>query len=94
MWFVYLLFSKTLNRYYTGITTRPEQRLRAHNGKGGAKATRGGRPWSMCVLSALDSKGDALREEYRLKRLSHAEKARLYEAKKSQDLREQPLAGR
>lgn len=52
MWFVYVLVSCDSRRTYSGITNHPEQRLRAHNGliKGGAKATRGWRPWKFLHL--------------------------------------------
>ena len=45
-WVVYLLESQS-GRTYVGCTTDISRRLREHNGdaKGGAKSTRGFRPW-------------------------------------------------
>lgn len=67
----YVLRSFGDRRTYTGITNNVGRRFRRHNGeiKGGAKATRAGRPWKiMCVIEGFASKRDALRFEWRAKR--------------------------
>jgi putative endonuclease len=48
VWFVYVLVS-TGGRTYVGIATDVARRLRQHNGElaGGARATRGHRPWAV-----------------------------------------------
>lgn len=65
---VYLLQSTSQpNRTYCGITNRRQRRIRQHNGSlvGGAKQTRGGRPWQMyAVLEGFASKSDALKFEW------------------------------
>jgi predicted GIY-YIG superfamily endonuclease len=69
-WTVYLLASRT--RTYVGITTDVARRLAQHNGeeRGGAKATRAGRPWRVAArFGPFASRGAALRLEHRLKRL-------------------------
>jgi structure-specific endonuclease subunit SLX1 len=67
----YLLNSPSSGRTYTGITTDLPRRLRQHNGAlaGGAKATRGNRPW-VCVatVDGFATKGAALRFESAWKR--------------------------
>lgn len=77
-WFVYVLVSEATGRTYVGATTDPERRLRQHNGeiKGGARATRGFRPWRIGrIIGPIDSQRAALREERRVKKLR---KRRLY----------------
>jgi predicted GIY-YIG superfamily endonuclease len=70
-YFAYLLNSPSSGRTYTGITTDLPRRLRQHNGTlaGGAKATRGNRPW-VCVatVDGFATKGAALRFESAWKR--------------------------
>lgn len=70
-WFVYVIMSVT-GRTYVGATTNPYRRLRQHNGeiKGGAKNTRGFRPWSLIrIIGPIDTQSQALKEERRVKRL-------------------------
>jgi len=76
-WFVYVLVSERTGRTYVGATTDPKRRLRQHNGeiKGGAKATRGFRPWRMGRLLGPFQHRAALTEERRIKKLR---KRRLY----------------
>ncbi len=78
MWYVYLI-QNVNGRFYIGITIDVQRRLRQHNGeiKGGAKATRAGRPWKITYTEEFKKRGDAQRREYTLKKYSHAEKAKL-----------------
>jgi len=48
-WHLYLLLSVDGKRTYVGVTTDLGRRMKQHNGAlpGGAKSTRGGRPWSL-----------------------------------------------
>ena len=67
-WILYVLSSDTSRRTYTGVTNNFIRRIRQHNGelKGGAKATRNARPWSVLFqLQGLD-KRTALRLEWRM----------------------------
>ncbi|MBE6876443.1 MAG: GIY-YIG nuclease family protein [Ruminococcus sp.] len=59
---------------YTGWTTCPEKRVRAHNSGKGAKYTRSRRPVKLIYTEEYDSKSDALRREYEIKQLSRAQK--------------------
>jgi putative endonuclease len=79
IWYVYVLQSVT-GRLYTGISPDPVSRLAKHNAGKGAKATRAGRPWRIVHQETLGTKGDALRREAAIKRLSRAEKLRLVKA--------------
>eukprot|EP00929_Paragymnodinium_shiwhaense_P045455 TRINITY_DN23228_c0_g1_i1.p2 TRINITY_DN23228_c0_g1~~TRINITY_DN23228_c0_g1_i1.p2 ORF type:complete len:160 (+),score=23.68 TRINITY_DN23228_c0_g1_i1:118-597(+) len=58
-------------RSYTGITNNLPKRLRQHNGeiKGGARATRAGRPWKVfCLVKGFRVLQEALCFEWRAKR--------------------------
>ena len=46
-WFVYMLENGAKTKFYTGMTNDLERRVGEHNGVGGAKATRPGRPWTL-----------------------------------------------
>ena len=43
MWFVYIIYSKKLDKYYTGVTNDLEWRLERHN-QGWGRFTKGGIP--------------------------------------------------
>lgn len=78
-WFVYILRSESVPKFYTGITPDLPHRLRKHNGEivGGAKFTRTGRPWAIAYSEGPMSHGDALRRERVIKKLSRQAKALL-----------------
>lgn len=62
--------------YYSGITNDVAKRLAAHNGLvgGGAKYTRGRRPVRLLWHTVCESKGEALRLEMQLKKMSKKQK--------------------
>ena len=73
-WFVYVLVSchpVHEGRTYVGCSTNPRRRRDQHNGrtKGGAKATRGFRPWRLARIIGPFPKRGALKEERRVKKL-------------------------
>lgn len=59
---------------YTGITTDVARRLAEHAGGRGAKALRGRGPLTLLHQEAVGSRGEALRLEAAVKRLSPAAK--------------------
>ena len=65
--------------YYTGWTTDPERRLKAHNSGRGAKYTRSRRPVEIVHLEELGTKSEALKREAAIKKLSREEKTALTE---------------
>jgi len=72
-WACYYLASTTKPRSYIGATNNVNTRLRRHNGeiKGGAKYTRGGRPWRrVCHVTGFTCEQEALQFEWRWKHLS------------------------
>jgi putative endonuclease len=76
-WSVYIVecSDKTL---YTGITKNTTQRILDHNtSKKGAKYTRGRRPVILVYSQRLETKSDALKQEYNIKKLSKTEKLKI-----------------
>lgn len=66
--------------FYIGSTNNLEKRLFAHNeGKSGARYTRGRRPVQLVYKEEGFSRGDALRREAALKRLSKDKKKALWQ---------------
>ncbi len=73
-YFVYVLTCAD-GTFYIGSTNDLEKRIDAHNGgKVGAKYTKGRRPVVLRYSEKVGSRGDALRREAALKRLSRIEK--------------------
>lgn len=62
MYFVYIIKSEKLNRYYIGFTEDIVDRLRHHN-SGATKSTKPGTPWKVVYQEeAIDKKSAWLRE--------------------------------
>ncbi len=69
MWFVYVLVSRA-GRTYVGVAKDVDRRLRQHNGelRGGARATRAGRPWRVGqVVGPWPTQSGAQSVEYTVK---------------------------
>lgn len=81
VWFLYILQGAGTPKLYTGISPDPEARLKKHNSGKGAKFTRAGGPWSIVYLETVGSKGDALRRERAVKKLSRAAKLALIQGR-------------
>lgn len=62
MWFVYILYSKRIDKYYIGITDNLELRLERHN-QGWGKFTKGGIPWKLVYSEKFASKQEAMKRE-------------------------------
>jgi putative endonuclease len=65
-YYVYILFSKSLNKYYIGSTSNIEDRLKKHNHihRG---YTAAGQPWILVYSEFFDNKAHALLREKQLK---------------------------
>ena len=59
---------------YTGIALDVKARIRMHELGKGARYTRSRGPFELCAVRRCSSKGDALRLEIAIKRLTRAEK--------------------
>lgn len=77
LWWVYFVRTPQ-NALYCGITTDVDRRFKQHCSGTGAKALRGKAPLELVWFRQTGkSKSDALRFEYRIKRLSKSEKEQL-----------------
>src|ERR1043165_9159357 len=76
IWFVYIARCAD-GTLYTGIARNVSLRVAAHDSGRGARYTRGRGPLTVCAVRRCNSKGEALRLEYALKRLPRAEKDEL-----------------
>jgi putative endonuclease len=66
MYYVYILYSRKLNKFYTGCTKDIKQRIQQHN-SGIVPFTSKGIPWTLIYYEAFLEKQDATREEKFLK---------------------------
>lgn len=76
IWVVYILQCKD-NSLYTGITDNLKRRLLQHREGKGAKYTRGRAPLTLHYVETFETKGEALRREMEIKRLTPAKKRML-----------------
>jgi Predicted endonuclease containing a URI domain len=75
-WFVYVLRCGD-GSLYTGATNNLERRLAQHQSGRGAAYTRAHLPVELCHWECAGTKGDALRREAAIKKLTRREKLRL-----------------
>ena len=62
--FVYVLKSENHYRFYVGMTSNIENRIREHN-SGKTKSTKGYRPWKLFFFEEFDTRQEARdREKY------------------------------
>jgi putative endonuclease len=75
---IYILLCND-NSFYTGYTNDIEKRIDQHNGiiLGGGKYTRSKRPVELVYKESFDSKSEAMKREFEIKKMSHEEKSRL-----------------
>ena len=67
-YFVYILKSEKLNKYYIGSSSDPDKRILGHN-SGKAIFTRKGIPWTLVYSEQFKSKKEALEREKYIKRM-------------------------
>lgn len=79
--FTYLLKCAD-DTYYCGWTTDLESRIKAHNSGLGAKYTKGRTPVELCYYEAFKTKGEAMKREVQIKKLSKEKKEGLILEKK------------
>ena len=69
-YFVYLILTKNKSKKkfsYVGYTENLKKRLDLHNSGKGAKFTRG-KKWKLVYYEKYDSKSEAMKNEYKLKK--------------------------
>ena len=67
MWYVYILYSDSIDRYYVGVTENLQWRLERHN-EGWGRYTKRGIPWRIVYTETFENKSDALIREREIKR--------------------------
>ncbi|MBX9687853.1 MAG: GIY-YIG nuclease family protein [Candidatus Obscuribacterales bacterium] len=82
--FVTYILSCVDGSLYTGWTNDLERRLEAHNNGTGAKYTRSRTPVKLLACWNFESKVEAMRMEYKIKRLPRRQKMSLIENKDSE----------
>jgi putative endonuclease len=82
--FVYILECGD-GTYYTGYTTNVQTRVKKHEKGKGAKYTRGRAPLNLVFEKGFETKGEALKAEYAIKKLSREGKQRLIIEEGSKD---------
>lgn len=65
---VYILHSKSRDRYYIGYSNDPISRVKEHN-LGATTSTRTGRPWILVYQEDYNDKSAAIRRESEIKRM-------------------------
>ena len=77
MFYTYLLLTEN-NTLYCGYTNDLEKRFQKHLSGKGAKYTKAHKPIKIVYSKEFDNKSDAMREEARIKKLTHEEKIKLF----------------
>jgi len=67
MFYVYILYSEKLDRFYVGYSENPELRLAERHNTGRVKATKNGIPYILRAKKSFPSELEAIREERRIK---------------------------
>lgn len=73
MYYTYILLTEN-NTFYCGYTDDVEKRFQKHLSGKGAKYTRANKPLKIVYKKEFENKTDAMKEERRIKKLSHSEK--------------------
>ena len=79
-YYTYILLIEN-NSLYCGYTDDVEKRFQAHISGKGAKYTKAHKPLKIVYVKEFNTKSEAMKEEYRIKQLSHKEKLVLISAK-------------
>jgi putative endonuclease len=72
MYFVYIIYSKSIDRYYIGISRDPERRLKFHNkGLSGSKQafTKRASDWKIVYKKRFENRSDARKFEQKIKKM-------------------------
>ncbi len=67
MFFMYIVWSEKLRKYYIGSTADVLRRLQEHN-RGKATFTKKGIPWKLVYEEEFETKKEARKREYEVKR--------------------------
>ncbi|MFH0896822.1 MAG: GIY-YIG nuclease family protein [Candidatus Bathyarchaeota archaeon] len=73
---VYMLLCQD-GSYYTGYTKDPKNRLKQHLNGTGSRYTHMKKPERIVYVEWFDTRSDAMRQEKKIKHLTHQEKSKL-----------------
>ncbi len=68
MYFTYILYSPSIDKYYIGSTENLELRIERHNSGWGKYSSRG-IPWKLVYFEEFELKSDAIKRENKIKRM-------------------------
>ena len=66
MFYTYILYSETIDKFYIGVTTNPEERLKKHNNASKGFTNRAS-DWKIVFLKSFEKKSEALAFERKIK---------------------------
>lgn len=67
MWFLYIIYSHKLDRYYVGYTDDLAWRIERHN-SGWGRYTKTGIPWKLVYQEEFETKSEAIKREREIKK--------------------------
>jgi len=68
MYYTYILYSDSLDKYYVGYTSDINSRLDHHN-RAASRYTKRGIPWKLMYYEVYSSKHDAIKREQEIKKM-------------------------
>ncbi|NOX18066.1 MAG: GIY-YIG nuclease family protein [Chlorobi bacterium] len=67
MFYVYILYSENIDKFYVGYTSDLTKRIARHNSGWGKFSSRGA-PWKIVYFEKYNSKSDAIKRENEIKK--------------------------
>jgi putative endonuclease len=67
MFYVYILYSKKLQKFYTGQTENIKKRIEEHN-RGKTAFNKKGLPWELIYQKEYNTRSEAMQHEKRIKK--------------------------
>ena len=77
MYYVYLLYSEKIKKYYIGQTNNLEDRLTRHN-ENRCRSTKNRGPWNLIGYEICNSRSKAVQLERKLKALKNRDELLMY----------------
>ena len=77
MYYVYLIYSETIDKYYIGQTNNLEDRLIRHN-ENRCRSTKNKGPWILIGNKICNSRSEAVLLEHRLKKMKKIKRLKEY----------------
>ncbi len=68
MYYTYIIYSESADKYYTGHTHHLDLRLQRHN-DGWTRSTKAGIPWKLVYIEEYQLKSEAMKREYEIKHM-------------------------